>query len=340
MDTEHIKKVLERYTQGQCTAEESKIIEQWFEGVNRHPSTVENDEALSLELEAVKQRIHEKIQVPRQRRLHPWYYMAAAASVLLLGGAWLFNYIIEQSPAGVEETTPVAHTAPKSSRHIADGMVTLQTAKGANERIVLSDGSTIVVNASSRIRYPQQFPAGSRNVYLEEGEAFFTVAHNPASAFTVHTGDLHATALGTSFNIRDYAHEHRITIALLSGKVQVDRTRNGSSEGKPVILLPNEQVHYDVQSLRLEKSSFARPEEIAGWKQGYLVFKDASYNEVITEIENRYGVTIINQSDKKEWKYTGFFQEESLQDVIETICLAKSLSYKISKDTIMLKNSY
>src|SRR5690606_30294323 len=121
--------------------------------------------------------------------------------------------------------------------------------KGANERIVLSDGSTIVVNASSRIRYPQQFPAGSRHVYLEEGEAFFTVAPSPASAFTVHAGDLRTTALGTSFNIRDYAHEHRITVALLSGKVQVDRTRDGSSEGQPLILLPNEQVHYDVQSL-------------------------------------------------------------------------------------------
>lgn len=340
MDTEHIKNILERYTKGQCTAEESMIIEQWFEGVNRHSSPPVPDEDLPLQLEAVKQSIQEKIQVPRSRRLRPWYYIAAAASVLIVTGAWLFTYL-KASRVSAPADAPMAKTSPaKSSRSVRNGLVELTTAKGATERIVLSDGSTIVVNASSRIRYPQQFPATGRDVYLEEGEAFFTVAPNQQSAFTVHTGDLHTTALGTAFNIRDYAHENRITVALLNGKVKIDRTRNGNPEGDAVLLLPNEQANYDIQSLQLVKSTLTKPEEITGWKQGHLVFKDASYIEVIKEIENRYGVTIINQSDKKEWKYTGFFKEESLQDVIETICLAKSLSYTISKDTIVLKNSY
>lgn len=315
------------------------IVEQWFEGVNRHSTTSVPDDDLPLELEAVKQSIHEKIRAPRTRRLRPFYYIAAAASVLLVAGAWLFTYL-KTSRVAAPADAPMAHTSPaKSSRTIRNGFVELSTAKGATERIVLSDGSTIVVNASSRIRYPQQFPATGRNVYLEEGEAFFTVAPNTKSAFTVHSGDIHTTALGTTFNVRDYAHENRITVALLSGKVKIDQTRNGNREGNAIILLPNEQVHYDMQSLQLVKSSFTKPEEITGWRQGYLVFKDASYNEVIAEIENRYGVTIINQSDKKEWNYTGFFKEESLQDVIETICLAKSLSYTIVNDTIVLKNS-
>ena len=316
------------------------IVEQWFEGVNRHSSPPVPDEDLPLQLEAVKQSIQEKIQAPRSRRLRPWYYIATAASVVFITGAWLYTYL-KPSRMAAPDAPPMAHTLPvKSSRSVKNGFVELTTAKGATERILLSDGSTIVVNASSRIRYPQQFPATGREVYLEEGEAFFTVAPNTESAFTVHTGDIHTTALGTAFNIRDYAHENRITVALLSGKVKIDRTHNGNREGNAVILLPNEQVHYDLQSLQLVKSSFTKPEEITGWKQGYLVFKDASYNEVIAEIENRYGVTIINQSDKKEWKYTGFFKEESLQEVIETICLAKSLSYTISNDTIVLKNSH
>lgn len=338
MDTEHIKQILERYTQGQCTAEESAIIEKWFEGVNRHHTIPVADDDLPLQLEAVKQSIRERIQAPR-RQLRPLYfYVAAAASVLLLAGAWLFTYL-KQSRTAIPAGASIAQTTPpKSSRTEKDGFMELRTAKGATERVVLADGSTIVVNASSYIRYPLQFSGARRDVYLEEGEAFFTVASNEKSAFTVHTGNLQTTALGTSFNIRDYAHENRITVALLTGKVKIDRVLDNNKEGNSVILLPNEQVHYNVQSLQLVKSSFEKPEEITGWKQGYLVFKDASYNEVITEIENRYGVTVINQSNKKEWKYTGFFKEESLQDVVETICLAKSLSYTISNDTIVLKN--
>ncbi|HEU4553742.1 MAG TPA: FecR domain-containing protein [Chitinophaga sp.] len=336
MDTEHIKQILERYTQGQCTAEESAIIEKWFDGVNRHSTPVADDD-LDLELEAVKQSIHENIQAPR-RRLRTLYYMAAAACLLLLAGTWLFTYL-KSAPTTVPDGAALTQNQPgKSSRTVKNGFMELRTAKGATERVVLADGSTIVVNAGSHIRYPVQFAADRRDVYLEEGEAFFTVAPNDKSRFTVHTGNLQTTALGTSFNIRDYAHENRITVALLSGKVKIDRMQDGKPADNAVILMPNEQVHYDMKSLQLVKSSFEKPEEITGWKQGYLVFKDASYNEVITEIENRYGVTVINHSNKTEWKYTGFFKEESLQDVVETICLAKSLSYTISNDTIVLKN--
>jgi len=337
VDTEHIKQILERYTQGQCTAEESAIIEKWFEGVNRHHSTPVAHDDLSLELEAVKQSIHESIQAPR-RRMRTLYYVTAAASVLLLAGAWLFTYLKPFRSAAPATPSLARNEAGKSSRTVKDGFMELRTAKGATERVVLADGSTIVVNAGSHIRYPVQFAANRRDVYLEEGEAFFTVAPNDKSTFTVHTRNLQTTALGTSFNIRSYAHENRITVALLTGKVKIDRMQDGKPAENAVILLPNEQVHYDVQSLQLVKTSFEKPEEITGWKQGYLVFKDASYNEVITEIENRYGVTVINHSNKTEWKYTGFFKEESLQDVVETICLAKSLSYTISNDTIVLKN--
>lgn len=338
MDTEQIRKILERYTQGQCTAEESKIIEQWFENVNRHHSTAVNEAHLQLELEAVKQGIHEKIAHPRRRSLRGWYYTAAAACVLLAAGIWYFQFG-KPPAASLPAASPVAHTLPShSNRVVRNGFVELATAKGATERIVLADGSTLVVNASSKIRYPLQFSPAQRDVYLLEGEAYFKVAEDTRRAFVVHSGALNTTALGTSFNIRAYTYENRITVSLLSGKVKIDRLRNGKPEGASVILLPSEQVNYSLRSLQLEKSVFARPEEISGWRQGYLVFRDASYQEVMNEIENRYGVTIINQSDKTEWEYTGIFKEESLRDVIETICFAKSLSYTISNDTILLRN--
>jgi transmembrane sensor len=338
VDTEQIKKILERYTQGQCTAEESKIIEQWFENVNRHHATAVHDDRLKLELEAVRQSIHEKILRSRRRNLRARYYTAAAACVLGLAGVWLYQARPGQ-PAVQKAATSLVHTPPShSNRVVREGFVTQSTAKGATERIVLGDGSTVVLNASSKIRYPLQFGEGQRQVYLEEGEAFFTVADDPRRAFTVHTGALSTTALGTSFNIRAYTYENRITVSLLTGKVKIARLQNGTQNGASIILSPSEQVNFSLRSLQLERSSFAKPEEITGWRQGYLVFKDASYEEVMTEIENRYGVTIINQSDKTEWKYTGVFKDESLRDVIETICFAKSLSYTISSDTILLRN--
>lgn len=338
MEIEQIKKILERYNEGTCTADESRVIEQWFDSINRHHTTHINEADLRLQLEAVKQGIHEQIQVPRRRHLRPWYYSAAAAVVLLAAGAWYFQF--RQPGNGAVPSRQTAHALPGKSNHVIEnGHMIITTAKGATERVMLEDGSTVIINASSRLRYPVHFSAGRRDIYLEEGEAFFKVAGNPRSTFTVHAAGISTTALGTSFNVRAYTHEKRVTVALLSGKVQVDEAGEaGAGKKKPLILLPSEKASYDLQSLQLVKTTFARKEEVTGWQQGYLVFKDATYNEVITEIENRYGVTIINESDKKEWKYTGGFREESLQDVVETICLAESLAYTINNDTIVLRS--
>ncbi len=61
-----------------------------------------------------------------------------------------------------------------------------------------------------------------------------------------------------------------------------------------------------------------------------------SYDEVATELENRYNVTVINESGITEWTYTGFFKDESLQEIMETICLTKNISYTLKNDTIFL----
>jgi len=339
VDIEQIKNILERYKQGQCTKEEANTVEAWFDSINQHQSTLIDDDFLELELEEVRQNLQEHIHPKSKRSLKPWYYTGIAAALVLAVSVFLFKFYFTPAPPppiAVQTATP--SLPGKSNRVIRNGYMEVTTAKGGTERIALTDGSTIMLNASSKLRYPVTFSPQQRDIYLEEGEAFFTVAKDPQRQFTVHTAEIATTALGTSFNIRAYAHENKITVALLTGKVKIDKDQHQEKTSTPVILLPSEQVSYDRISFHLVKTTFSKQEEIIGWKQGLLVFKDASYNEVITEIENRYGVTIINQSNKTEWKYNGFFKDESLQDVIETICLSKSLSYTIKNDTIYLEN--
>ncbi|WP_343701870.1 FecR domain-containing protein [Chitinophaga sp.] len=340
MDIEQIKKVLERYTQGKCTEEEVQIIEQWFASVNQHRSAMIDDEFLQAQLEEVRSHIHEQITVPvvdmpaRRRPWRKWLYTGAAA---MLAGLIIFSLVHKQgpaAPAGSPGHLAVQSAVVKTNKVVRNGYVEISTTKGATEKIVLADGSTISLNASSRLRYPEKFGPSQRNIYLDEGEAFFKVAADPARPFIVHSGDVATTALGTSFNIRAYSREKKITVALITGKVKVDHAQ----KPKPVILLPSERVSIDRESALMAKTTFEREDDVVGWKQGFMVFKDASYNEVVAEIENRYNVTVINESGKNEWRYTGFFKDENLQDIIETICLTKNIHYTISNDTIFLKS--
>lgn len=331
MEQEKITAVLERYNNGQCTPEEVAVIEQWFENIGQQQPILKSDSEIQADLAAVRQSLHRHIQPVPKRYLRSWHYMAAAMAVLVAAGAWFFQQ--RQQPAHPAlSQLPLADNATPGNRTVTNGYVTIHTPKGSQEQIVLEDGSTIVINAASKIRYPEHFTGHRREIYLDEGEAWFDAAPQPDNAFTVYAGNISTTALGTSFNIRAYSHEEKVTVALLTGKVSV--TTNAQF---PVVLRPNEQVSYDHHAAQLIKATF-KPEEIIGWQKGYLVFKDASFEQVRIEIENRYGVTIINQSDKKDWTYTGNFRQENLHNVIETICLTESLSYEIGKDTVLLKN--
>ncbi|MBS0026806.1 FecR family protein [Chitinophaga sp. 22321] len=338
MDTEQIKILLERYNQGNCSPEEAAIVDQWFENINRHQSTYVEEKELDQELDQIKLQLNQHITpAPKVRRMpvRTWY-AAAAAAILVAAGLFWFNRSHTPATTG-NGSTPLA--ALNSTRVVKDGFVEITTRKGQpKENITLEDGSTLELNAGSKVRYPEHFGDSSRTVILEEGEAFFSVATDPARRFVVNAGELATTALGTSFNIRAYASEHKVVVALVSGKVKVDQLNNNDPQTASLILLPSEQISYDRVSLHLVKTSFSKPEEITGWKQGYLIFKDAPYNEVVTGIENRYGVTVSNESDKTEWNYNGSFKNENLKEVLDIICLAKSLSYTIKNDTVHLQN--
>lgn len=332
MEQDKIKKILERYNEGQCTPEEEAVIEEWFKSIGDQYTSPKSEREVQADLAAVQRTLMRQIQPAPRRFMRSWYYAAAAITVLVAAGAWFFQQKQQPATPSLPGQQPLAGSLAKSTRTIADGFVTVNTPKGNQEQIVLEDGSRIVLNAASKVRYPEHFTSKQRDIYLEEGEAWFDAAPGAEHSFTVHAGNVTTVALGTTFNVRAYTHEQQITVALLTGKVKVTTTSQPS-----VILEPSEQARYDRRSLQLVKSLF-NAEEVTGWQKGYLVFKDASYEEVRIGIENKYGVTIINQSNKKDWTYTGNFRQETLANVIETICLTESLSYTIGKDTVILKN--
>nr|WP_240966253.1 FecR family protein [Pseudoflavitalea sp. G-6-1-2] len=208
------------------------------------------------------------------------------------------------------------------------------------DTIRLEDGSSIVLNAGSKLRYPEHFSDTERSIWLEEGEAYFDATQQQGRPFVVYTNPLTTTALGTTFNIRTYAAENKVTVALFTGKVKVDHLNTSGNRAGSLVLNPSEQVSFNRLQPGLKKTSFAKPEEVYGWKKGHLIFKDASFDEIQTGLGNHFGVTVLNHSSKTTWNYTGIFRNESLKDVMETLCIATSLTYSVKKDTVFLVNKH
>ena len=74
---------------------------------------------------------------------------------------------------------------------------------GQTLSVALPDGSSIKLNAGSRLMYPTAFSGSTRKIFLS-GEALADVVKDSEKIFVISTNDLDITVHGTLFNVRSY----------------------------------------------------------------------------------------------------------------------------------------
>jgi ferric-dicitrate binding protein FerR (iron transport regulator) len=199
----------------------------------------------------------------------------------------------------------------------------------------LDDGTRVLLNSGSRISYPASFDSLERKVILE-GEAFFDVSKENNRPFKVVTESFVTTALGTSFNISACKNGEIIEVALVTGKVSVGRLSQGI-DSKSLILNPGEMVTVEKRTNTLLKTSFDFNEKIA-WKDGIIVFNEATYREFTMRLEDWYGVDITsNVLPGKKWEFTGKFENETLENILLGLQFGHNFEYSIDGKDVKLK---
>lgn len=169
---------------------------------------------------------------------------------------------------------------------------------GAEYNIRLADGTKVYLNAGSELRFPVTFTGKTREVYLN-GEGYFEVAKDSARTFKVHTGDMTAVVLGTSFNVRSYSDQNRIATTLEEGHLKI------ICRHKEYNLTPGYQVQYDKQSgesrLRQVNTKY-----YTSWKDGYYWFNETSLEEVMEILAKWYDLNVFYMDDEvKKYEFSG-----------------------------------
>lgn len=209
--------------------------------------------------------------------------------------------------------------------------------KGERAKITLPDGSEVELNADSKLTYPSKFTGPTRELQLT-GEAFFRVQHDPKHPFHVVTSNLAITVLGTSFNMQCYPDKIQTKVALVTGKVKLDRFSDSVNKniiGKPVELVPAEMGVLNKSDLSLEKTKYDMDEE-TGWRLGNVVFKNADFKEIADRFDKVYNIRLINQSNKSAFKFNGSFTNNSPEEIVKSICLSKQLYYTTNGNVITI----
>lgn len=195
-------------------------------------------------------------------------------------------------------------------------MIEVVTSSNQQKQCTLADGTTILLNSGTKITYPSKFTDSTRVVTLD-GEAYFSVASDATKPFIVKTNNISVRVLGTKFNISAYPTNDRTIATLNSGKIQVD-IQLGKTDSK-YILKPNQEIVFNkidnsilINMVTVENSS---------WKDGSLVFQDATFNDIVNTIERQYGVTIdYSKQAFLNTPYTiKFTHNESLEDVLNVL---------------------
>jgi transmembrane sensor len=148
--------------------------------------------------------------------------------------------------------------------------------------IVLTDGSTVLLDTASSIR--ARVGARERSVRLLAGRAQFQVVHNDILPFTVNVGSATIRDIGTRFAVR--SDEAQVTVTVSEGAVAVSDSRANGTWHRSASLLPGEELVFSATSQLWGKQK-VDAQRASGWTVGDLAFEDESLGTVLHEM-NRY----------------------------------------------------
>ncbi|PSL49175.1 FecR family protein [Chitinophaga niastensis] len=236
----------------------------------------------------------------------------------------------------------------------SSAIVTVTSPRGATTKIELSDGTEVWLNAGSKLQYAQSYNTRGREVQLE-GEAFFKVHTNAQKPFTVNASDLKILALGTSFNVKAYPEDKTVVTTLVDGEVKID----GSKTASPfrMMMKPHQHVVYkkplstngsehtkntapaadSPSAVPVESRDVNDTEIYTAWKDGSWIVAAQSMEELAVTMQRRFNVKVIfKEEELKEYRFSGIFRQETLEQVLNILKLTAPLKYNIDNGVVTL----
>ena len=264
--------------------------------------------------------LHERMAGPRLRlvaRRPAWRreaILVAAACLVVAAGAVLLR-----------QTSAVSRGEPRE----------YVTAAAQREKITLADGTELTLAPASRLRFPADYGRGSRDVYLE-GEAFFAVRHDAAHPFAVHAGGAVARDVGTRFDVRAYADDRAVRVAVAEGEVAVGA---GAGRHRPVpgrtARAGDAVVVSDTAVAMLHGADIA---ELTAWTDGRLVFRATPLREVVRDLGRWYDLDVrVDGAALGERTFSGSYTTESAEQVLSLVTAAVGARYERHGRTVTIR---
>lgn len=217
----------------------------------------------------------------------------------------------------------------KTSAADATKLHKIETPKGGQFMVNLSDGSKVWLNAASSLTYSLNLGTAIREVTLT-GEAYFEVATDSRRPFIVHSNNQDVKVLGTAFNISTYDDERSTVTTVSEGSVLVA----APEIGKAITLKPNTQsiLHNGLLSeYAVEAADFT------SWHDGVIVLHNADLPTILRQVSRWYDVTFeIPDLGKTEAVYGELKRTLPLSQLLESLSANYHIKFKKEERRIVV----
>lgn len=166
---------------------------------------------------------------------------------------------------------------------------------GQRQKILLSDGTLVQLNAGSKLTFPATFSRKTREVYLK-GEGFFEVHKNEKVPFIVKTDYIDIKVLGTTFNVSAYDDEHFASTVLVEGKVSVSQ-KNKMLANDEYTISPGQGCFYSVSDQKSVVNNVDVNDYVL-WKDGLYKFHNMPLIDIVRRVHKYYNLPIQIEDEK------------------------------------------
>ncbi len=323
-------RLIDRHLAGEASAEDEVALQRWLAADPSHETllrgvsdAVRARDTADWDVGHAWSRVSARLQEPRfamhldprpmrRPRGRAWMIAGAAAgvAVAILGIVW----------------------APGAARHSATSpaISEIAAAPAQQTRATLRDGTRIVLNAGSRLRYPATFGESARDVELE-GEGYFEVVHDSARPFRVHARGSVTEDLGTRFVVRAYPELRHVEVAVAEGRVALHHDGDGRVSST-LTAGQRGRVETDGSVSVMDDADVERWLE---WTRGGLVFDGITLGQAATEIGRRFDVRIdVADSALAVKRVSARFRDEPLPRVLDGVSAALGMRWTRDGDRV------
>ncbi len=305
------KDIIEKVLNNTATPEEARAVAAWFaedEGQeDLAQSIMEDQKGLTEEMalswldhpvpeQRMKSRFINQIKQSKKRRVMRGWMVAAITIPFLFLGA--FTTFLANRTGVFAETKYAEVYVPCGERM----------------QVMLQDGTVVLLNSDTKLRYPQKFSLFNRTVELS-GEGYFDVAKMKTAPFIVDLKGVKVKVTGTKFNVKSYDNDSKIWLTLEEGRVRMNDDKQVDYS-----LVPGDQVEYDRSSGKYKVGRMDDFGEVNAWRTHSLNFYLTPLKDVLKVLERQYDTRfIVKDSTLLDGRFTLSTAKVSVEDILNDL---------------------